>query len=595
MKRTGNAVADKTHNPRNVKPAIPIDVDEVDSAMERFIRQKYESKILEYGKPKPPSREDPSYISKPGYDAPPPLPPKPGRKFGFGLRTSSRSNKPSSAGSSVDDVESPGSQYANKQSRTLGLTLNDGNGSLESKLAILRDMGFPDPSRNATILKGFDGDLDKSVEALVRLGEGNGGANSGSRTPASNRTTPGKVSDSADSLSSTAASSTNPFDKLDSAPPRPAVGLSVDTAQPQVTTAANGGDNQAGQSKTSYNPFDAMSSHPAASSSQLDQPFQNLQVSQPLFPNTTGGYPSQQQQMPFSRYQHSMTPPAKSAFNAGFVSSPSPIDGNHNPFFPPAGAATSGVPSSQPQTISPNNPFFGQFPTQNAPVQPNMQNPQPMNAPPSTNNPYVPQHANTMPAYSAASSYFQPHPQPPPPQQQQQPYQLQQPTNNPYSTAPTASANKAFQQPSRMDKSSILALYNFSQPPPTIPEQPQQQPPPPGQSQTEVTPQQLNQPQQPPSQSYYPVQQPPQASPSNPAPAQSEPTYQSRNPFGVPGSGTNVTVNQGSNPPAAPALSTKGSAPFSRTHTSQESIDVENNQSGRHSPDIFSSLSARHG
>ena len=585
MKRIGNVAANKIHNPRNVKPPIPVDADEVDSAMERFIRQKYESKILEYGKPKPPSREDPSYISKPSYDAPPPLPPKPGRKFGFGLRSSSRSSKSSSVGLSIDGPQSPNPSYgSNKQSRTMGLTLNDGNGSLESKLAILRDMGFSDSNRNATILKGFDGDLDKTVETLVRLGEGNG-PNSGSRTPGSNRTTPGKISDSADSQSSsTAASATSPFDKLDSTSGRPAAGLSVDTAQPQIPVA-NGGNTQAGQNnKTSYNPFDKMSAEPTSSTSQLELSFQNLQVSQPLFPNTTGGYPSRQPPVPFSRYQHSMTPPATSAFNSSFVTTPSPIDGHNNPFFPSAPATANTTPSSQPHAISPTNPFFSQATAQNPPAQPNMSNPMQVNAAPFSNNPYAPQHANTMPVYSSASAFFQqqlPLQQQQQQQQQHQLYQLQpQPTNNPYATLTTAAG---FQQPSRMDKSSILALYNFSQPPPTIPEQPQnpQQP-----GQPEVTQQQPAQPQQP----------PPQDNSSNPMPSQSNPTSQSRNPFGISGTGSsNVTVQQGLNGPGATALNTKAPTPFTRTHMSQESIDVGNNQSGRYSPDIFASLSARHG
>src|SRR5882757_4348229 len=36
MKRNGNNAVNKTYNPKNKKPDMPLDADEVDSAMERF-------------------------------------------------------------------------------------------------------------------------------------------------------------------------------------------------------------------------------------------------------------------------------------------------------------------------------------------------------------------------------------------------------------------------------------------------------------------------------------------------------------------------------------------------------------------------------
>ncbi|EOD49293.1 putative gtpase activating protein for arf protein [Neofusicoccum parvum UCRNP2] len=40
MKRVGNVASNRIYNSTNVKPNIPIDVDEVEGALERFIRQK---------------------------------------------------------------------------------------------------------------------------------------------------------------------------------------------------------------------------------------------------------------------------------------------------------------------------------------------------------------------------------------------------------------------------------------------------------------------------------------------------------------------------------------------------------------------------
>ena len=41
MKRVGNAASNRKYNPQNKKPPVPVDADEADSAMERFIRSKY--------------------------------------------------------------------------------------------------------------------------------------------------------------------------------------------------------------------------------------------------------------------------------------------------------------------------------------------------------------------------------------------------------------------------------------------------------------------------------------------------------------------------------------------------------------------------
>ena len=84
MKRTGNVESNKFYNPRNVKPQIPIDIDEVDSAMERFIRQKYEQRAF-MNNSQPGTRHNTGSTSS-VEDKPPPLPPKPTKRFGFGLQ-----------------------------------------------------------------------------------------------------------------------------------------------------------------------------------------------------------------------------------------------------------------------------------------------------------------------------------------------------------------------------------------------------------------------------------------------------------------------------------------------------------------------------
>src|SRR5271154_6771057 len=92
VKQTGNTAANKIYNPRNVKPDIPLDVDEVDSAMERFIRKKYQERSLVNGKPAVPAPAVSSNAGiqiSPENSPPPPLPPKKGKLFGFGLRAHS--------------------------------------------------------------------------------------------------------------------------------------------------------------------------------------------------------------------------------------------------------------------------------------------------------------------------------------------------------------------------------------------------------------------------------------------------------------------------------------------------------------------------
>ncbi|KAK2761274.1 hypothetical protein FQN54_001796 [Arachnomyces sp. PD_36] len=602
MKRNGNNAVNKIYNPRNVKPPIPMDVDEVDSAMEKFIRQKYEYKILEDGKPKPPSRHDSGYTNRSSDDSqPPPLPPKTGKRFGFGLRASSANplSRSSTSSSPRDEYDAPSPPIpSNKQSRVFGTSVGDINDPFESKLIMLRDMGFPDHKKNATVLKGLNGNLDKTVETLVRLGEGSGPA-SGARTPVpppapSNSQFPDQIE------VPKRARSTNPFDQLDAAPP--GAGISINQGN-QPSTNASTAPQQPTVKPVSYNPFDVATPQPL-SAQPLDESFRNLQVSQPLFPNITGGYPSQQGQVPQPRYQQSMTPPVSlQQGQQGYMTAQPPANTAYNPFLQSAPQAPNGQANPNPYQpqLSPSNPYLSQMSAQSTGSQ--SQSPISPQQPPSL------QHSNTFPMYSAQQAQQPPQQQqfqqpqqqanpfasmsannvPQQPYQQQQQQQFQTQSQNPYQ----AQLMQQYQQPQlqslqpqptgRADKSSILALYKFSQPPPSIPEQPSQ----PQQQQQQMQ-QQMQQPQQQPalSQNQTPFTSTTQRSAT--MPVSTDPVNGNRNPFFT------APPLAGSMAGGQPAMGTAQPSPFAKTHVSQESVDIGGLQNGRHSPDAFASLSARY-
>ncbi|KAJ0414667.1 hypothetical protein BJY00DRAFT_20242 [Aspergillus carlsbadensis] len=561
MKSHGNTIVNKIYNPRNVQPPVPTDIDEADACMERFIRQKYQTRTLEDGRPKPPSRQDPSYTTRSPEGSPPPLPPKPARPFGFGLRSASSATNLSRQSASSRGPESPVSDSRRS--------------SFETKLTRLREMGFTNERRNLTALKSLDGNLDKTIETLVRVGEG--------------RQTPQVKTPAA----TTSGASVNPFDQLDSKP----------LAQPAQPAQPNG---------LSFNPFDLpaqqaqLQAQPAPTQT-LEQSFQNLQVAQPLFPHSTGGYPNRQT----AQAQHIYGQPAApfAAPQAGFVSSPQPLEGGNNPFFQTGAQPQASLSTPQPQNPYPtqNNPFFGQTSTQ-AP-QMSLQNQSSASA-----FPQPPRHANTMPPMSTSpfgqSSPFQ-QPQPPP-QQPQLGLQTAQPGNsfNPFQSMtapntplaggypsqtplgyPAAAQTLAPQPTSWVDKNSILALYNFSAPPPAIPEQQQTQP--------QAAPGfgapsgQLQNPQAAFAPSSYPNAQP--------QPNLSTQAATSRNPFGYQGaSGAPQPPTQVPTQPnpygfAMNSATTGANAEFMKSHMSQQSVDVNGFQNGRHSPDAFASLSSRFG
>ena len=574
MKRNGNANTNRTFNPQNTKPPIPLDVDEVDAVLEKFIKQKYDQQLFSGGHPRRPATRNDTGSTRSSEDQPPPLPPKPGKRFGFGLRSASSmlplsknlpTTPPRSPHEGVNGFD-PEPIRVNKQSRVFGASVGGGGGEMEAKLAQLRDMGFGDEKRNTSILKGMNGNLERAIETLVRLGEGSA-PTSRSRTP--NQAKNIAVSQPLPSLPSSAqntgvvngisftanGATFETSTELQGQQPYPS------TEQAQVQANRSFSHSNPYQSPTqSYNPFGIPEEQQA--NVPLERAFSGMQISpqqqQPLFPNATGGYPSQTPPAQDTRYQ-TMTPPVPQMPQQyiqpnRYVQPNGAPNQSYNPFYqttqqtlPPSTnpyASNLQTPDTQQsfnpyQQYQPSSIPQQQFKDYSAesPVQQDsffQQNlPQQQNQPFSfqqqqSSNPYAPQHSMTYP------SQYSSQPQP------QQPQQF-----NPFQPQPLQP-----QQTGRIDKSSILALYSYPQlAPPPLPNDPNAVPspepsianPPPGQAKRSVT---------------MPVQL----------------SSGSKNPFQTATGNSNVA---------------NGMEPGGARHVSQESVN------GRHSPDAFASLSAR--
>ena len=603
---------------------MPLDADEVDSAMERFIRKKYQEKSLVDGKPEPPVRNaySPTVPSKsPEGSPPPPVPSKKHRFFGFGLRASSSAyplskhdKKKLPPEPRVDEAFAFSSDDYGHVSRAPEQRAPLSSEELESKLLQLRDMGFEDVQRNASVLRRLNGDIERTVNALVQLGPSTGPRSSSKQTRAqtTNSTrTPAMVNSNDVPASATRPSTTSddPFDQFDD---NQAFGLSVTQAQQPQRTGASYGSN---------NPFDQQAR--TQTDGGLVGAFQGMQVSQPpqpLFPHSTGGYPSQQPQIPNARLQ-TMTPPVPNTSQQyGYTASPPSLVGNTNPFFQ----------QLQPQATG-NNPFFGQLQQQQQYQQgfqpqqlsagqnhnPFMTNLSPSQAqqPMGSANPFgIPPQQSPPPLQTQLPLPNNPHnlfdynqPQPPvggmnpwqqqmnqgpmsaPPQMPnfeygQQQMQSQQPqhqptpfqSSNPYATMPQdqpqvfqqqayqPQASLMPQQTGRYDKSSILALYNYPQLAP-------------------AKPQQLSS-----------IPEPGNELAQNPMPDAGMAAKRSAtmpmtmsNLHSAGGAGNVGAINR--NP-----FMQSGQPQQSGRHVSQESVNVNSFDSGRHSPDAFANLSARY-
>lgn len=572
MKRVGNAVSNRKYNPQNKKPPVPVDADEADSAMERFIRSKYVQSPSSLNRG---VRQSGTSESDEG--TPPPLPPKTGTKFfkatsGFPL--SFRSRKASQ--SDVTHPPPPHEHLRNKPSKVFGASVQqDTVEDTAQKLTQLRDMGFLDDKRNAMILKGVNGNLEKTIEALVRLGEG-------ALSPASLNAPPDPFPQSSRSLSPN--------------PPRTPTTGGYARASPAASPASNNpwdvpppAQPQSSQSTGTLpnkNPF--LVNNPFGMPTQqagftLNQSLQNLslappqQQQQPLFPHHTGGLPASQPTQPVT-YQQPMTPTlpstqnyASTAFNYNQTfpqPSQQPYQGYNNPFLQTSGhqpqhqqLPSLTTSSLQPQSTGAGNPFarsptritspLGQIPEQS---QQNF-----YSAPQSLygNNPFLALNQSTqqMPPVQPApapldQSYYQAQFQ-----QQQQQQALSQPQQQQYQQQQQPQYQQQPQQQSmaQHNKASILALYDYpSLAPAPLPQVPEQSSP-------------------------APPVEPAMAAP--PAPSSG-----TRNPF----------MNAAA-PQSAPSAS--GAAPFGSAR-SRESMTLGMEMSwnnGRHSPDAFASLSARSG
>ena len=578
MKRNGNANTNRTFNPQNTKPPIPLDVDEVDAVLEKFIKQKYDQQLFSGGRSRQPAIRNDTGSTRSSDDQPPPLPPKPGKRFGFGLRSASsmlplsRTTVTSPPHSPHDGVNGFSAEpiRVNKQSRVFGASVGGGGGEMEAKLSQLRDMGFADEKRNASILKGMNGNLERTIETLVRLGEGSA-PTSRSRTPnqarnatasqplpalpssAQNTGVVNGISFEANgdtSATSTGSQGQQPYPSME---------------QPQAQANRTFSPSNPYQSQAqSYNPFGIPNEQPA--NGALETAFSGMQISpqqqQPLFPHATGGYPSQPAPPQDIRFQ-TMTPPVPQMPQQYMQSNPfvqqiGASNQNYNPFYQTSQQAVQ--PSTNPYVSMPQSPDTQQ--SFNTLQQPPSLSQQFMNNYP-TESPGV-----YTPQVQQDSFFQQNHHQQ---QNQNLHFQQQQQSSNPYappqlvndpSQYSTHAQNQGFnpyqpqplqpQQTGRIDKSSILALYNYPQlahPPLTT------------------------DPNAPPS-----AEQPlPNSPPSIKQGLRSvtmpvQPLSGSRNPFQSATGNPNVG---------------NGMEPGGARHVSQESVN------GRHSPDAFASLSAR--
>ncbi|KAI3542971.1 UBA/TS-N domain-containing protein [Colletotrichum filicis] len=629
MKKVGNVRSNQIYNPDNKRPPVPVDADEADSAMERFIRTKYMNNIPI------PTRKQHSGLSDEG--VPPPLPPKSGGKFGFRSASSifplsSRLRKDSSLRNTMSSPREPRSpspsDLPNKPSKVFGASVSYEQEDTERKLASLRDMGFSDGQRNAMVLKGVNGNLERAIETLVRLGESDRRSPSltgpresslrATRSHANLSTSSGlsaphqTFSDHPQSPST--ASSNNPFDML---PPQPQSSQSTGTLQNKNPYANN--------------PFGA----PTQQQQDIAQAFGSMSLApaQPLFPHHTGGLPASQPfAQPQQTYQQSMTPPIPQqhqqqnynpmSFNSN-MTYPQPIQPQatgYNPFLTnqaqpqqQQNLAVNTGPSSSPYANNPftrsptriQSPSLGQIPEQS---QSNFYMDSPQTMTPQSSNPFFAQLGSQPTGQQQVPQqqqmYQQPFQQEQPAfgQQQQNPYQqqqqnayqqpaqqlvqqpFQQQLQHPFQQqempqqqyqAPTAQAQYQQQplQPQRPDKASILALYS----------QPQLAP-------------QLFAPQ---AQAQTPEVHPEVAASQQQSQdaASGSMVAGSKNPFLMNGGGGGGGMSSPPPPPqqvmAAPVANTVGPR---KAGVSRESMAFTDMQwtNGRHSPDAFASLSARH-
>ncbi|KAK2625059.1 hypothetical protein QTJ16_005428 [Diplocarpon rosae] len=579
MKRVGNVASNRIYNPQNTRPPIPFDADEADSAMERFIRGKY----VDRAPPTPTARNNTGSTNSD--DQPPPLPPKPGSRFGFRSASSifplsSKSRKEAAARHDYDNNARQVSQSPprNKQSRVFGAAVGaEGPDDLELKLQKLRNMGFKDDRRNMAVLKGLSGNLEKSIETLVRLGDGGGGTlnspglagrqNTFSRSPVASPT--GLTVNRTQKLPS--PSSSNPFDMLDTPPPVAPPQSSQSTGElptPQVM------GNNPYQSAQIPNPFGLA---PSQSQYNLNQAFQNMSVqpSPPLFPNRTGGFPAVQPPPTQQLYQQHVTPAVPSLpqqyHQPVIYENPSQVQPQQNSYNPFMQQQPIQAPQLNVNTRSISNPYNQQLTT----PQSLYQSPMELKSPAQQYGSAFFGNGGAAPQQQQINPFLGQNP----PQQmnpffnQQQAQQLPQQGldyNYQYQGQRQQTYPQMPQKTLRADKKSIMDLYNYPQMAPT-PARPIVHP---EQSKSQAQPQ-SNAPRPQAAEQLQEVSVPVAAG--------------NNNPFAM--SGSNAVQNSGD------TLGTMGQFQPKQNgasrHVSKESVDAGGWANGRHSPDAWGSISAR--
>lgn len=542
MKKNGNTSSNLRYNPRSQKPNLPIDSDELDGAMERFIREKYQHKTLS-GEGRPlPSIQHHTGSSSSSNDIPPPLPPKSNPLLGAGLRSQSSTYPTSQAplpSPPTSEWSSGGSRNGDTM-RMAGIPENGTNArrrSLDIKLNTLRDMGFFNESKNATVLKGVSGDLDRAVDSLNRLGEGYGNVLPRTRPvaetnglsfekPSEPPTLQFSPQQTGQSQSSNAS---NPFfrqQQSQSSQPQ-----SMQPQPPSQTQQPLEHHHQQPQSAPSLiQSFGNMNISQDTSSRNLTQPHPQAQPQdqsqpqpQPLFPNNTGSWVTNlQPQLQTNPFLKTWTPPmTPSPYQ--YTSTPIPTQPESNPFLRSAqlqalAAANHLGPGAQQmhaqqQLQQQHHQFAGvaqrsaSLPVNNAastqyqqqaheffqvqPQAPVAQSAGLTGTFPQTNGYQQQQLAQEQPnaqtaPYGASQSFQQPYEPQQPQQWQPQQWQQQQqqlPYTNNMQSPPLLSpmsippSQPQHHQPRYHDKNSILALYNNPPPQPQPQPQPAQNPP----------------------------------------------------------------------------------------------------------------------
>ena len=630
MKQIGNVKSNAIYNPRGLKADIPIDADEVEAAMEKFIRQKYELRTLSMGNTattQPAARQNTGSTGTGSWsEEPAALPPKPSKRFGFNLRSASstfhrpkqdRFTPPLSPAFSGSDRSMGGdlpSPRKNKPSQVFGMKITSVSNNFDAKLATLREMGFDDSRRNSEILKSTDGNVDRAVETLVRLGEGS--------KPASRGPTPGPRTLTPVSMGSSGINgitvdktrqpekkvSNNPWEIQEEQPQR---AVTQPLPHPSVPPRAQSAD----PTSNSWNPFLAQQQQQAQSQQSLESSFQNLQVTQTgptqqqQFFQQPNGVPQMLQQYqsnPFQSQQSSYPWQAQQNQQQPYATDSS--YGQLQPFQPQATAAPQTDQSSNPflrtsrsQTFTPSNPWSSQS-----------QSPVPVAQQPS---PWASQTQSTAPMVQQANPWAT--------QQSESPVPVMPQSSNPFGPPSTASWQQqhVFQQPATASPAPMVGQQEYfsqqmqSQPQPQQTQTPSQQPfgggqQNPWQQQQQIPPQQTGIPlqqqfqQSQPSQYGQPIRHDkssilalynlPQFAPSRPLQTLQEDPGAAPPPP-APHRSVTMPVPQGMggmNPfmSTAPQQPTQGIR-----HVSNESVDfVGMGASGRHSPDAFSGLSARY-